>query len=268
MLKFKLAIWLDGYGRERSKGFLDLRFDRKTIDAFKRLGELYLDLNTTEIWTDRTAANVLKQIESSYLTNSIAYPHAVDVTKTLENVLSSFLDFAEKGVKRHGTLSLYHSDYLMMTNSALLSSTNGSAAYTSYAGANYFRTDKEDFVKNMHSWFQVNINKSKYLGGTGLRELEGFRSRLFKMIAHTHSSIDLASEKHDVRIDRGHIFASGPLEFLSLRNLFHHGQGFFGRISVFAFFGVDEGTVDHEASTKLAVAGEFVHEAEPTTVFR
>ena len=79
LLRFKLAIWLDGLEGKRRRKSLDLRFDENVLQPFRELGKLYMDLNTTELWTARTVVNVLKQIESTYYSKTIATSYLLEV---------------------------------------------------------------------------------------------------------------------------------------------------------------------------------------------
>ena len=194
LLRFKLAIWLDGLEGKRRRKSLDLRFDENVLQPFRELGKLYMDLNTTELWTARTVVNVLKQIESTYYSKTIATSYLLEVIRGLEKVLNQIFKSAASGKKRFGTLELYETDYLMMTNGALLVTPGMKTAYTSYAGVNYFRTENPAFTEHLLSWFKVNLDRGALLNKNTPSNFNKFQSQILWRIRHLEQSIEIDAE--------------------------------------------------------------------------
>jgi hypothetical protein len=199
LMRFKLAIWLDGFGRERKKGFLDLRFKDAIRQRSRMLGELYMNLNSSELWTQRTIVNVLMQIESAVSTRAITTVFALEVVAGLREVIERLMDAANTGKKQNGSYEIYHSDYLMMTNSALLEYEGQTISFISYAGVNYLRSVDPRLGPDLREWFEITKEKATPLHGKSKRSLNSFKATILKKIDYFEEQ--LMKDGEDVQVD-------------------------------------------------------------------
>ena len=194
LTRFKLAIWLDGFGRKKKpNGKLDFEFNDELMTQCDQLGKLYLDLDTKEVWTIRTFINLIKQIEVSAYLKQLDQGMASELIDRLEEQISVILQFAVRGRKRGGKFELLQSDYLMMTNNALLMAGHIELAFTSYAGVNYFSSTDPSYTANIKDWFELSFRQATTLNRKNPTEVEHYRKVLLDRCALARNRIRTAN---------------------------------------------------------------------------
>lgn len=194
LTRFKLAIWLDGFGRKKlPNGRLNFEFSDELIDNCKKLGKLYLDLDTKEVWTIRTFINLVKQIEVSAFLKQLNQDTGRELIDRLEEQIATVLQFAIRGRKRRGKFELLQSDYLMMTNNALLMAGHVQLAFTSYAGVNYFSSMDPSYTANIKDWFELSFRHATALDRKNPTDVEHYRKVLLDRCALARERIRTAN---------------------------------------------------------------------------
>lgn len=187
---FKLGLWL----REQQSDVFDQNFPElpeNLLALSKELGELYLKLPTIELWTRRTLANTLEQINYYVSAGFINEKRGFDVLDDLEQVIR---DRHERAFKRYKSPDLikgdlYWCDFIMLPNAALAVSGSGNKAFVAVSGIRFMECIDQSFCRDLHHSFQKHIEMGKLISGASEKDRNTFFNILYQEIEKCRSQL-------------------------------------------------------------------------------
>lgn len=155
----------------------------------KNIYESYLQVPSTEIWTDETIQTTIKQIE--YYFESGAFKEkedAITVLRELKKMIQAIHHFAEletKEEKKSTTLksfNVYNSDLVIGTNCIHINVNGTSFSYISFNTMNSLTTSNQQFCEEIRHWMKNLIRKSTLISGIAEKQRFQFFSKAYKAI--------------------------------------------------------------------------------------
>lgn len=153
LARFKHLIWLRSTNYSENK---KLRMEDITLGVLwesRELFDLYRDMHTEELWTERTLSNQLFQLNSLVESYILRESDALLILDDLEALLHQIKDDCKEN-SRH---KLYLLPYLNMANNALLKTKAQKTTFLSFAGINYIRSSNASLCSDMSNWFEEQI---------------------------------------------------------------------------------------------------------------
>ena len=184
---FKIYVWLKStqQGDEDREHIFDASAIPSSIMKLgEKLTEAYSHLPCTEIWTERTLTNVLKQVDYYYNSGMLSVTDATVICQQLEDLMEQVHLNARKGYKKDESTKyqLYFSDFLLMENSVLAVLPDRKISFVPYAGINFMQTQHRDFCDEIERWFKLQIRKSSLASRVSGKECNMFFSRAIKRV--------------------------------------------------------------------------------------
>jgi hypothetical protein len=182
--RFKMYVWLQLLSEEQKVlAFENFAPSVSLVSAASRLGELYSNLNVTEIWDVTTINSTLKQIhfyyKSTLLTEKMALRLCDDLKKLLETI--------ENKVANDVQYKLYYNELLLMNNSVMVKTPVIKTLFVAYTILSYYKTSDTQTLAQVDEHLQRQMRNSKLLSTAGKKEQRIFFNKMHKKIdALTH----------------------------------------------------------------------------------
>lgn len=189
---FKLFYWqrsVLNVPEYQSKKFDWNLIPEKQLQLANDIHKTYLQVPSSEIWTDDTINTTIKQIE--YYFESGAFKEkedAIKVLQELKKMMQSINDFAEHETKSDpnksssSTFSLYNSDLVIGTNCIHITVNNAVYSYISFNTLNSLTTGNQQFCEEIEHWTKNLIKKSTLISGIAEKQRFQFFSKAYKAI--------------------------------------------------------------------------------------
>lgn len=151
--------------------------------------QTYLQVPSTEIWTDDTIHTTIKQIE--YYFESGAFKDKEDtvlVLLELKKMAQAINRFAENETKNEQNkilktpFNLYNSDLVIGTNCIYINTNESVYSYISFNTMNSLTTGNQQFCEEIEHWTKNLIKKSTLISGIAEKQRFQFFSKAYKAI--------------------------------------------------------------------------------------
>ncbi|WP_109438728.1 MULTISPECIES: helix-turn-helix domain-containing protein [Aquimarina] len=190
--KFKMYVWL----KILDSGINDVKFTSfnpplSILEAAKRLGNIYNNLNSIEIWDITTINSTLKQIHFYFEANSLSSDDALEICNDLQKLIDSI---AKKVISQKDTFKFYYNELLLMNNTVLVKTPSERSLYVPFTILSYYRTNDVITCDQAEEFIKTQIEGSKLLSTAGEKERNLFFNKVQKKINALRSLI----EAHDV----------------------------------------------------------------------
>ena len=156
------------------------------IKAGKKLGKLYNNLNTTEIWDVTTINSTLKQVHYYYQAGLINTETALELCKLTNSLIQSI---QKKLISNKNQYQIYYNELHLMNNNVLVTSLNKQLLYVPFTLLSYYKTEDEHTCKEANLFLNKQLNNSKLLNSSGEKEQNFFFNKLYKKIESLKSLI-------------------------------------------------------------------------------
>ncbi len=196
LCRFKVFVWLRGPESENvldQENFAYNQVSDEMVRLGEKLGSVYQEISSTEIWTERTVQNILRQVKYYFDAGGIT----LEVAKTICDELIDLLNKLHKEVTNgfKGTspfvgFNLYHTEFLLLENSVIAKVHDQKIAYVSYASINFMHTDQASFCEHVMKWFQEQTKKSVLLSTASSSIRNRFFSRVLQKITFFKEQIE------------------------------------------------------------------------------
>lgn len=181
LCKFKVFLWLRRPEHDdvlKQDDFDYNMVDDDILSLAAEVGQVYAEIPTTELWTDQTIQNMLRQVKYYFDAGSISTAVAIDICDELMELLDGIhRDTAAHSREDPGTrnFNLYYSDFLLLENSVVARVKDQKRAYISYAGINFMSTDHQLFCQQIMDRFDDQKKRSILLSTAS----DSIRNRFF-----------------------------------------------------------------------------------------
>ena len=184
---FKMYVWL----KLLDKKYRDKNFDQfspkiSTLQSAKKLGELYQNLPTIEIWDTTTINSTLKQIHFYYKAGQLSYQTALVLCLMLKDLLN---DISLKVISRKSRFQLYYNELLLMNNNVLIVTKHQKSLFVPFNMLSYYTTSDQRTCHQAQDYFDKQLKHSKLLNASGEKEQNTFYNKMMSKVDALHQLI-------------------------------------------------------------------------------
>ncbi|MCK4989573.1 MAG: hypothetical protein KAS29_03770 [Bacteroidales bacterium] len=198
---FKLFFWKKS--NLDFPGYRDLKFsidhlDDEVLKLSEEITKHYVGINTIEFTTEESLNSYLKQVvyysEAGYFNSREDAIVLCDKLHELvdhqqkQAVLGFKFPHGKAPVGEEGNFQLYHNDLILVDNTILVKTGNGSATYLTSNAINLMVSYDKAFFEYNYAWGRNLLSKSVPISGTAEKE----RNRFFRIL---HEKIDAVKMK-------------------------------------------------------------------------
>ncbi len=177
---FKIYVWLKLLDKNFTlKIFEHFSPSIDLINAAKNLGQLYQNLNITEIWDITTINSTLKQIHFYNQAGQISDTIALELCSNLNALIR---DISAKVNENTGHFKLYYNELLLMNNNVLVSTQNQQSLYVPFSILSYYLTTDAITCEQAKAYFKQQLQHSKLLNSSGEKEKHMFFNKIYAKI--------------------------------------------------------------------------------------
>ena len=178
--RFKMYVWLKLLDSSMdSKEFETFSLSVSTIQSAKFLGNLYQNLNITEIWDVTTVNSTLKQIhfynEAGLLSNNDALQLCLDLKELIREI-------SRKVKPNNKRYAFYYNELLLMNNNVLVSTENQQSLFVPFTILSYYQTSDKITCLQAESFLNKQLQSSKLLNTAGEKEKLNFFNKIYSKI--------------------------------------------------------------------------------------
>ena len=178
--RFKYYVWLKLLNPElASKSFEGFSPNTTLIEAGKKLGNLYYNLNTTEIWDITSVNSTLKQIHFYYQAGQIKTETALGLCELLKKLIE---DISIKLITKGNVFKLYYNELHLMNNNVLVSTPESQLLYVPFTLLSYYKTADKHTCKEAETFLLKQLQNSKLLNSAGEKERNSFFNKIYSKI--------------------------------------------------------------------------------------
>lgn len=184
---FKMYVWL----KLLDKTYRDKNFDQfspqiNTLQSAKKLGELYQNLPTIEIWDTTTINSTLKQIHFYYKAGQLSSDTALELCILLKDLLNSI---STKVISRKSRFQLYYNELLLMNNNVLIVTKHQKSLFVPFNMLSYYTTSDQRTCNQAKAYFDKQLKHSKLLNTSGEKEQNTFYNKMMAKVDALHQLI-------------------------------------------------------------------------------
>jgi hypothetical protein len=195
---FKLFYWqrsVLNVAEYQTKKFDFDVIPEKQIQIATDIHQAYLQIASTEIWTNKTIHTTIKQIEYYFESGAFkSKDDALIVLEELKKMVQAINRYAENENKNEKNKSfitpfnLYCSDLVIGTNCIHVNVNDSVFSYISFNTMNSLTTSNQQFCEEIEHWTKNLIKKSNLISGTAEKQR-------FQFFNQTYKAIDKSIEK-------------------------------------------------------------------------
>jgi hypothetical protein len=178
--KFKAYVWLSLLNPENSKvAFEKFVIDESFMEPMQKLKKAYEKANVKEVWNDTTINSSLQQILYFYHAGLLNYKSALALTEDLKRIVNGIKLKCNQAVSN---FSIYYNELILLNNNLLFENRKELTLFVPYTLLGYFITTNEESCNNVHQFFNQQINNSKPLNLSGIKEQNIFFNKMIRKI--------------------------------------------------------------------------------------
>lgn len=177
---FKMYVWL----KLLDPSYRDKNFDQfspqiDTLQSAQKLGELYQNLSTIEIWDTTTINSTLKQIHFYYKAGQFHSDTALELSHLLKDLLNSI---STKVISRKSRFQLYYNELLLMNNNVLIVTKHQKSLFVPFNMLSYYTTSDQRTCHQAQAYFHKQLKHSKLLNTSGEKEQNTFYNKMMAKV--------------------------------------------------------------------------------------
>ncbi|MFD1614657.1 hypothetical protein [Gelatiniphilus marinus] len=204
--RYKMYVWLKDVDPEITRN--KVSFDDFIQDipesllenAFK-LGEVYKDINISEIWNNTTINGTLQQVlyyfEAGYLSKKLALLICTDIEDVINHIEKQAIQQSLIGSKNKATYNLYINDIHTMSNTIMIKTPQQKVFFTPFTVISYFKIEHQPTCELMFEFFEKQMGMSKLLVNAGEKDRSLFFNRMHQKVNRLRERIILDNDPFD-----------------------------------------------------------------------
>lgn len=178
--KFKAYVWLKLLNPNQSEvSFENFVIDESFMEHTQKLKKTYDKVTVKEVWNDTTINSSLQQILYFYESGLLNFNSAKALCLDLKRILNLI---KEKSNQPNSNYSIYYNELILLNNNMLIETNEKLTMFIPYTLLGYFITDNLESCKNVHQFFKQQIQNSKSLNQSGIKEQNLFFNRANRKI--------------------------------------------------------------------------------------
>jgi hypothetical protein len=204
--RYKIYVWLKDVDPEMTRSKLTFDDFIKDIpetlldNAFK-LGEVYKDINITEIWNNTTINGTLQQVlyyfEAGALSKELALLICTDIEDVIRHVEKQAIQQSLIGSKNKAIYNLYINDIHTMSNTIMVKTPYQKVFFTPFTVISYFKIEHQPTCELMFEFFEKQMSISKLLVNAGEKDRSLFFNRMHQKINRLRERIIIDNDAFD-----------------------------------------------------------------------
>lgn len=204
--RYKIYVWLKDVDPEMTRSKLTFDDFIKDIpetlldNAFK-LGEVYKDINITEIWNNTTINGTLQQVlyyfEAGTLSKELALLICTDIEDVIRHVEKQAIQQSLIGSKNKAIYNLYINDIHTMSNTIMVKTPYQKVFFTPFTVISYFKIEHQPTCELMFEFFEKQMSISKLLVNAGEKDRSLFFNRMHQKINRLRERIIIDNDAFD-----------------------------------------------------------------------
>jgi len=189
--RYKIYVWLKDVDPEMIRNKVSFDNFIKNIpeslleNAFK-LGEVYKDINITEIWNNTTINGTLQQVlyyfEAGMLSKELALLICTDIEDVIRHVEKQAIQQSLIGSQNKSIYNLYINDIHTMSNTIMVKTPYQKVFFTPFTVISYFKIEHQPTCELMFEFFEKQMSISKLLVNAGEKDRSLFFNRMHQKI--------------------------------------------------------------------------------------
>ncbi len=204
--RYKIYVWLKDVDTNMTKSkvtfddFIKIIPDSLLENAYK-LGEVYKDINITEIWNNTTINGTLQQVlyyfEAGALSKKLALLICTDIEDVIRHVEKQAIQQSIIGSKNKAIYNLYINDIHTMSNTIMVKTPYKKVFFTPFTVISYFKIEHQPTCELMHDFFEKQMSISKLLVNAGEKDRSLFFNRMHQKINRLRERIIIDNDAFD-----------------------------------------------------------------------
>ena len=204
--RYKIYVWLKDVDPQMTRSKLTFDDFIKDIpetlldNAFK-LGEVYKDINITEIWNNTTINGTLQQVlyyfEAGALSKELALLICTDIEDVIRHVEKQAIQQSLIGSKNQALYNLYINDIHTMSNTIMVKTPFQKVFFTPFTVLSYFKIEHQPTCELMFEFFEKQMSISKLLVNAGEKDRSLFFNRMHQKINRLRERIIIDNDAFD-----------------------------------------------------------------------
>lgn len=204
--RYKIYVWLKDVDPEMTRNKVTFDIFIKNIpdtlleNAFK-LGEVYRDINISEIWNNTTINGTLQQVlyyfESGALSKELALLICTDIEDVIRHVEKQAIQQSLNGSNNKAIYKLYINDIHTMSNTIMVKTPNKKVFFTPFTVISYFKIEHQPTCELMFEFFEKQMNISKLIVNAGEKDRSLFFNRMHQKINKLRNRIIIENDPFD-----------------------------------------------------------------------
>ncbi|MFI1742963.1 hypothetical protein [Thalassobellus sediminis] len=204
--RYKIYVWLKDVDPEMTRNKISFDDFVKEIpealleSAFK-LGEVYKDINITEIWNNTTINGTLQQVlyyfEAGSLSKELALLICLDIEDVIKHIEKQAIQQSLIGSKNKAIYNLYINDIHTMSNTIMVKTPYQKVFFTPFTVISYFKIEHQPTCELMFEFFEKQMSISKLLVNAGEKDRSLFFKRMHLKIDKLRKRITMDNDVFD-----------------------------------------------------------------------
>lgn len=204
--RYKMYVWLKDVDSEMTTNKVTFDDFIKNIpntlleSAFK-LGQVYKDINITEIWNNTTINGSLQQVlyyfESGALSKELALLICNDIEDVIRLIEKQAIKQSLVGSKNQAIYNLYINDIHTMSNTIMVKTPYQKVFFTPFTVISYFKIEHQPTCELMYEFFEKQMSISKLLVNAGEKDRSLFFNRMIQKINRLRERIIIDNDAFD-----------------------------------------------------------------------
>ncbi|KJD32787.1 hypothetical protein PW52_15015 [Tamlana sedimentorum] len=197
LTRYKMYVWLKDLNEEMARTKISFDDWMKQIpvsllNSAIELGELYKNINITELWSDNTVTGTLHQLiyyfEAGLVSKEVALKICDDIDLVIGHTEKMTINQSILETDRENSFKLYKCDLHVLTNSLMIVTPKQKVFYVPFTVLTYFKVEHEETCLLMHDFLRKQMSNSKLLVTAGEKD----RTLFFNKI---HSKIEITRQR-------------------------------------------------------------------------
>jgi BetR domain-containing protein len=156
------------------------------VDIAHSAYQEYLDIPSSEVWTNETVYTGLRQIKFYFDSGVLTKPQALELLQEYRTMIMMVQKNAENGRKnrsdKNETYSLYTSEVVLGTNCIYAIMGDSKYSYISFNSINSLTTNNPEFCEETEHWVRNLEKKSTLISGVAEKQRYQFFSNMYKHV--------------------------------------------------------------------------------------
>ncbi|MFT5762210.1 MAG: hypothetical protein ACI8WA_001336 [Polaribacter sp.] len=189
--RYKIYVWLKDVDINFTKdktSFDDYinRIPQTLLEVAFDLGNIYKNINITEIWNDSTINGTLQQVqyyfESGLLSQDLALKICEDIIDVIKLIEDQAIQQSLSGSENKAIYSLYMNEIHTMSNTIMVKTPNKKVFFTPFTVLSYFKIEHQPTCEIMSEFFEKQMRSSKLLINAGEKDRTLFFNKMHQKI--------------------------------------------------------------------------------------